>query len=173
MKNSMAIAYSMKKKGKPSSHEDRERQKGQKGVHIQAHNEELGSSKAGDYAYAGYTDEAKDMHESKLEQLKAMPKPNLPMSEGGDVDENDLVDRIMKKRMYSEGGMVANEDGPIADDMDAEYDDLVLDDHLESHYDGKDSGDELGNKELDHEDHDLVERIMKSRAKKDKLPRPL
>lgn len=85
------------------------------------------------------------------------------------------VDRIMKKRhMMSEGGMMANDDGKgaAADHDPNEFDDLVLDDHLSMHETGANSGDELGNEQMDHDNDDIVSRIMKSRAKKDRNPRP-
>lgn len=104
-------------------------------------------------------------------------------------DEQDLVDRIMRKRKglmndfseedrYSEGGKVANQDhGPNENDLAGfdtnAFDDLVLRDDLESTYgDDDNAGDSLGNKQEDEDRNDIVARIMRSRAKKDKLPRP-
>lgn len=161
-----------------------------KGIHEQYDapvGRSMGQSKAGDetrwaQATSGlksstdHNKKAKKEHERVLGEMKSMPKPNL-MAEGGEVDGNmedaDMIARIMHKRkMYSEGGMVANDDEPIADEMPAQYDDLALRDDLESSYTGANSGDELGNKAMDEEDHDVVNRIMKSRAKKDKMPRP-
>ncbi len=70
-----------------------------------------------------------------------------------------------KRKQYSKGGEVANDTPPIADGMEAEYDDLVLDDSLED-----DSG--AGNEKGDSRVHDdMVDRIM-LKKKKDKLPRP-
>lgn len=83
----------------------------------------------------------------------------------------DIVDHIMKKH-YSHGGVVANEDHDMADFHPNQFDDLVLDDHLEEHYTGKNSGDELGNEQEDHDRRDIVHSIMKSRKKKDRLPHP-
>lgn len=77
---------------------------------------------------------------------------------------------VVKK--FSEGGKVANDTSPITDDMPAQYDDLVLRDDLESSYTGENSGDELGNEALDEEEEDLIAKIMKSRSKKDSMPRP-
>ena len=93
------------------------------------------------------------------------------MAEGGEVDDTDMVGRVMRKRM-SKGGMVANDTPPIVDSEPADYDDLALRDDLESSYTGANSGDEIGNKMLDEQDEDLVGRIMRSRAKKDRMPRP-
>ena len=127
-------------------------------------------------------------------------------------NEDDVVDRIMKKRSqdfsgearlahggylqekemyphakgkmfdvsnkYSEGGKVANQehgknDEDLAGFSPNEFDDLVLRDDLESHYgDDDNSGDALGNSGEDERRRDIVARIMASRRKKDKLPRP-
>ena len=105
------------------------------------------------------------------------------MAEGGQITDNeqdsshemDMVGRIMKQRqqMYSEGGRIANEtDVDSAKKMPAQYDDLVLRDDLESSSDGANNGDMLGNEQEDEDRKDIVSRIMKSRAKKDKLPNP-
>lgn len=56
---------------------------------------------------------------------------------------------------YSKGGEVANDSDPIADEMPAEFDDLVLRDDLEEHYTAKNSGDKKGS--------DLVKRAMKKK----------
>lgn len=99
-------------------------------------------------------------------------------AKGGKVEDHthdDMVDRIMCSKgscCYSEGGMVANEKGEGADPLPAEFDDLALRDTLESDYDGTNAGDHLGNAKKDEDERDIVARIMKSRAKKDKLPRP-
>lgn len=113
--------------------------------------------------------------------------------ENQDHDEEalDMVGRIMKQRQqsfakggeahdcmgpgckhYSHGGKVANKDHDIADFEENEFDVLPKEDDLEFHYTGKNSGDELGNEELDEEEQDLVSRIMRSRSKKDRMPNP-
>jgi hypothetical protein len=130
---------------------------------------------------------AREEHEKVLAESRAMPDPKLKgLAEGGFVEDemasgyesmpaedsdDDLVMRIMKKR-YSEGGKVANQDEEITGDMPNEFDVLHLDDDLESSYDGANSGDELGNDQEDEDRKDIVSRIMKSRAKKDRLPNP-
>ncbi len=114
-------------------------------------------------------------HAERLENIKAMPKPNLPMAEGGGVGDKelDMVGRIMKHReCMSQGGVVANSTELMADSEPAEFDDLVLDDHLEGHNSGADDGDDLGDAQEDHDRKDIVSRIMKSRAKGDRMPRP-
>ncbi len=105
------------------------------------------------------------------------PDPFKSADNGGSffgMAHGGRVDRIMKKRMMSEGGMAANDvgEGQEADHDPNQFDDLVLDDHLEEHETGENSGDHLGNEQLEHDEHDIVSRIMKSRAKKDRNPRP-
>lgn len=98
-----------------------------------------------------------------------------------DSMKDTIVDRIMAQRSMgyesearlSKGGMVANEDGPETDSMPNEFDDLVLDDKLESSYgDDNNAGDETGDAQEDDDRQDIVSRIMRSRAKKDRMPRP-
>lgn len=92
---------------------------------------------------------------------------DMMMGSGG------MVDRIMKARCMSKGGMVANDTSrESADQEPNEFDDLVLRDDLDSSYTGADSGDELGNAAEDMDDRDIVARIMKSRKLKDRMPRP-
>jgi len=95
--------------------------------------------------------------------------------EGGHCTEHiggdSAVDRIMAKR-YSQGGRVANDTPPLADSEENDFDDLALRDDLESSYTGKNSGDELGNAHTHEQDEDTISRIMRSRAKKDRMPRP-
>jgi hypothetical protein len=137
----------------------------------------------------GPTTDAEDMHK--------MDEHAVENQEGG--EDEDMVGRIMKQRgksyakggdvdgerhmcsggscqHYSHGGEVSNSDLPIADDMPAQYDDLHLDDKLDddgkAEYTGKNSGDELGDEREDHDREDIVSRIMKSRSKKDRMPRP-
>lgn len=97
-------------------------------------------------------------------------------AKGGEVDhEADMVHRILKK-CYSEGGQVANGGDDdldrMADGAPNNFDDLALRDDLESSYDGDNAGDHLGNEQEDEDRHDIVKRIMKSQAKKDRMPRP-
>jgi hypothetical protein len=73
---------------------------------------------------------------------------------------------------FSHGGKVANSDEEITDDMPAQYDDLHLDDDLSDSDTGANSGDELGDKQEDEDRSDIVSRIMASRKKKDRMPRP-
>lgn len=124
---------------------------------------------------------AKARHRKVLGALRAMPNPKLE-AEGGmiecdescnhpcEVHENDMVDRIMVKRM-SKGGEVANEDMPEADFMQNEFDDLHLRDGLEFSETDANSGDELGDAGEDERRKDRVMRIMMKRTK-DSNPRP-
>ncbi len=97
--------------------------------------------------------------------------PDKAASVSGGYDKGGMVDRIMLK--MSKGGQVANDTmDNRADTKEAQFDDLVLRDDLESDYTGANSGDELGNAAMDENDRDLISRIMRSRAKKDRLPRP-
>lgn len=87
------------------------------------------------------------------------------------------VERIMRKRDeqaqgYSEGGKVANQDEIVAGFDPNEFDDLHLRDDLEFNYTGANSGDEIDNDRENKDREDIVARIMRSRAKKDRMPRP-
>jgi hypothetical protein len=99
----------------------------------------------------------------------------------GMFQDGGLINRVMAKRkMMSEGGKVANRDQGVStesgdellDLKGNEFDDLALRDDLESSYTGANSGDELGNDLEDEDRKDIVARILRSRAKRDKLPRP-
>ena len=135
MKQSLAIAYAMKKRKKMSEGGEME---------------------------SGY---------------EPMPEAHEEHEHKGDMYD-DLVDRIMDHReMMSEGGMVANggddDLDKLADGKPAEFDDLVLDDHLESHYgDDDNAGDALGNKQEDEDRADIISRIMRQRSMKQRNPRP-
>lgn len=178
---SMALKYGMMKK------KNRTGSAGEKGVHPDLEDWGTGArgeSMAGAHVREGgdmHIHQAKDMHRKKLQELKSMDKPDL-MAHGGeaghqsDADDMDMIGRIMHRRAaaMSEGGMIANEgdEGVGADEMPNEFDDMALDDHLEFHDTGANSGDELGNSELDHDESDIVSRIMRSRSKKDRNPSP-
>ena len=101
-----------------------------------------------------------------------MPKGN----ESADMEDADMIARIMHKRkQYSKGGQVANDVGVAeADKLPAEYDDLVLrdDDMGGADETGANEGDELGDAAVDGEEKDLISKIMSSRKKKDRMPRP-
>ncbi len=118
-----------------------------------------GESHAGENA----TNMSKDLHRAKLDEMRSMKKPEL-YAEGGEVEDDGLVARIMRK--MSEGGIISNDSDPMADGESADFDDLVEDDHLEGHYPGSE---ELGNakeEEMEDEDRSMVSRIMRKRSKK-------
>lgn len=109
----------------------------------------------------------------KAKKMAVEPSEKAPVSmEHGERDlephEMDMVERLMRQRdkMYSGGGVVSNEGHGEG------LDDLVQDDHLEEHYTADNSGDKLGNEQESDDREDIISRIMKSRAKKDKMPRP-
>ena len=105
----------------------------------------------------------------EMGEYDPMENPQPKDNEAANMEDADMIARIMHKRkMYSEGGMVANDVGVAeADKLPAEYDDLVLRDELEDAYTGANSGDEDGSTVKD----DPIDRIMMKR-KKDKMPRP-
>lgn len=145
-----------------------------------AYHRDYGGSKSKESAYP------KEIHKKTLNELRSMPKPNIKgLAEGGmltndgyesDSHEEDMVGRIMKQRehMYSEGGRVANDDHAFEAEFEEpnNFDDLSRRDDLEFSYTGKNSGDELGNHQEDMDREDMVARIMRSRAKKDRMPSP-
>lgn len=144
-KQALAIAYSMKKKAKKMA---------------------MGGMASSCTEHCNSPCEVHEQANLPMEHDEAMERTNdAAMAE-------DMVGRIMQKRM-SKGGMVANDTPITAGFKENDFDDLVLRDDLESSYTGKNSGDELGNDQEDEDRKDMVTRIMKSRAKKDRLPNPL
>ncbi len=85
--------------------------------------------------------------------------------------EDDMVGHIMKQRQchYSKGGQVANKISPDAEFEDNDFDDLVLDDTQEGHYPGSQ---EIGDGREDDDRKDMVSMIMRSRKKRDRNPVP-
>lgn len=142
-------------------------------------------------SHKSHSEKAKGEHKRVLREQKSVPKPTSGMSgfaEGGEVEEMgeydptqdpmpkeneaanmedaDMIARIMHKRKeYSKGGMVANDTPPIADSMPADYDVLATSDELE---DDSGAGNEHGDERVSD---DPIDRLMMKR-KKDKLPRP-
>lgn len=124
--------------------------------------EEHGTPDCG-MCYGGKMAEGGMVEEEEETGYGEMPKP---MAED---DEGDMISRIMKRRMMSKGGMVANDTPPEADFDENDFDDLAMRDHLEGHYPGSQ---EIGDAQENDDRRDIVSRIMKSRAKKDRMPRP-
>lgn len=101
-------------------------------------------------------------------------QPMPKMNEAAEHEDMDMIKRIMAQH-FSKGGQVANDVGVAeADELPAEYDDLVLRDNdmSDADYTAANSGDEHGNAAMDERNDDLIARIMASRRKKDRLPRP-
>ncbi len=73
------------------------------------------------------------------------------------MEHGGMVDRIMAKRM--------------PDFAPNEFDELELEPAPSPPHSGGDYGDDLGDEAVDEDEHDLVARIMRSRAKKDRMPR--
>lgn len=149
MSNSMAIAYSMNKKRKKYAD-------------------------GGDVAQP--TASPSPQPETNTDKAqKSIASAFGGFANGGEVKAHDvsdeIVDRIMRKA-FSKGGEVANATPPMADSMPSEFDDLALDDSLHGTNSGAADGDDLGDAEEDHERGDVISRILKSRAKKDRMPRP-
>lgn len=174
-KKSLALAYRMKKKkchggemaegGETAMHED-ELEKGMKKAF-----------KSPGYAEGGFVKEEKEsgyepMPCENCGHMSSHAVENQSVGMEEEMDD-DMIGHIMKKlKHYSEGGKVSNEDEPVVDSEEAEYDDLEKDDDLKEHYTGKNSGDEIGDEQEDEDQRDTVSQIMKSRKKKDKMPRP-
>lgn len=202
MSKAFAIACSMKKRAKKmakggdvkGAHESI--MKGDAGTSV------AGANISG-HGYGNNPDTAKRIHKEKLAELKSMPKPNIKgLAHGGEVDEEasgyvmhpededmhnsaamhkdeemdneDMVGKILRKRMLSKGGEVANNDHEFEAEFHEpdNFDDLTLRDGLEEHYTGANSGDELSDAQEDKDRNDIVKKIMSSLAKKDRMPRP-
>lgn len=134
---SLAIAYATKRRGKKMAH-------------------------GGD---VGHPIGAEYEHEEEMEP--AGHEAGESAHEEAMEHSSDMIARIMHKHhKYSQGGMVANDVGVAeADKEPAEFDDLVLDDHLEGEQP------EDSNEHGEHVSDDPIDRIMMKR-KKDKMPRP-
>lgn len=94
------------------------------------------------------------------------------MAQGGMVGEEsdahmeDMVGRILKQsqKMYSKGGMVANDEHSFEEEFHQpnDFDDLALRDELEFSETGANSGDHLGNEGEDKRRKDIVSKVMAS-----------
>jgi hypothetical protein len=117
------------------------------------------------------------------DKLKSMGM-DIFKAEGGEIEsfeheeEADPANEMIKRIMMAKGGVVERDGGEdklseMADSDPNEFDDMALDDHLDdATYTGENSGDEHGDAQEDHDRADIISRIMKSRAKKDRLPNP-
>jgi hypothetical protein len=114
-------------------------------------------------------------------EAKKAPMPESAQDDGeqGGQDplhEMDMVTRIMHKRYpehFAEGGEVKDEE-PTAGFESNDFDELDRDppETAEADDTGANSGDEIGDEQEDDDRKDIVSRIMKSRAKKDRNPSP-
>ena len=144
-----------------------------------------------DLGQHGATEVGPEGATSDAEDMDRLVSHDVENQFGAQDEDEDMVGRIMKQRTqsfakggmahkmphrYSEGGRVSNQDREITSDMPNEFDDLHLDDHLGDDgvvdYTGANSGDEIGDAQEDADREDIIARIMKSRAKKDRLPNP-
>lgn len=132
-----------------------------------------GMSKAGEHARYGELHKARDLHLGVLTTLEGEKKRDRKyLAEGGEVSDDDgsdgIVDRIMKR--FAKGGAVE----PVADFEKNDFDvmDTEMDPGTDADYTGANSGDEIGDEQEDDDRKDIVGRIMKSRSKRDRMPRP-
>jgi hypothetical protein len=123
-----------------------------------------------------------DSHESHMDH-PVMNQAGDEDEGAGDMDSiHPMVRRIMMgmAKGYSQGGMVANEDQgesaskpvQMAKDKPNEFDDLAINDALEFKSTGANAGDENDDARENEDRNDIVSRIMKSRAKKDRMAVP-
>lgn len=133
-KQALAIAYSMKRKKKMAS-----------GGTVQSGDSTMNYAKGGNIPpYCG----------PEYDNMEQSSRSN--MAQGGSVDSMMEVECPSCNHKFSHGGMVANDDEPIADSIPANFDYLALRDNLEGHYTGENSGDEDGMP-------DVVKRAMKKK----------
>lgn len=192
---SMAIKYAMKKKmakgGEAGVHAPHKSSVGggkgesEAGDHTRWAQAERTSGNAGQASARNMM--AKRSHQKVLGELHSMKgKDRTNLADGGEVkpddddddstDESafvnasyakgDMVDKIMAKRMAKGGDVTADAESNDFDVLDE------MGEHHEADYTGANSGDGFGNAEMDENDRDLISRIMRSRAKKDSMPRP-
>lgn len=142
-KQSVAIAYAMQRKGKKKAH-------------------------GGYMADGGFIEE-----EEEKSGYRPLPHEQPEMNERAEEEDDDMIGQIMreKRKMYSEGGRVANQehgqdDEDLAGFSPNEFDDLVLDDDLDQHYTGANSGDEIGNAREDEDQDDMIRQIMREKKMK-------
>jgi hypothetical protein len=157
-KQSLAIAYSMRKKHAADG--------GEMCAHGGPEHCAMGC-----YAQGG---DAKDWTPERGK--KAMPNPKL-MAEGGMLTDDgyqssedglDMIGRIIARHM-SKGGRVANDTPITAGFKPNDFDDLAMRDDLESTYTGANSGDEDGS-ELNQDEEDLISRVMRKRKQRNPVP---
>jgi hypothetical protein len=104
-----------------------------------------------------------------LSKSRDLMAPEASSEEQDDSHEEDMVGRIMKMRQQA-----FSKGGMVANEAESNRDTdyLATDDDLEFNYTGSNSGDMLGDAREDQDRKDIVARIMASRRKKDRLPNP-
>lgn len=194
MSNSLALAYAMKRRGKKMAMGGQIKDNYQH-EHDDVDGGTIGSMKEQKSGFVDHEGDVKRPDKMAMEEDDRMLNQHGEIEEGpqgtayaeggfiednkqSDAHEMDMVGRIMKQRqmMYSKGGMVANggEDDldKMADGRPNNFDDLALRDDMEYSYTGANSGDELDDARENADRADIISRIMASRRKKDKMPRP-
>jgi hypothetical protein len=123
-------------------------------------------TRIGKFATGGFVEEEKASGYPESEYVQADEPAEMigQNAHGGMIeDDDDLIDRIMKSRKGE----------PVADFEQNDFDELdQTSAGHEADYTGENSGDEDGDAAEDEDRRDIVSRIMKSRAKKDRMPRP-
>lgn len=114
--------------------------------------------------HGGMMAEGGMVEEEEASGYQAPPRPEA------DEGEEGIVDRIMKR--FAKGGAVEQDTPVMADFEDNDFDVLPGMEDTEADETGKNSGDEIGDEQEDDDRKDIVSRIMKSRSKKDRMPRP-
>ncbi len=175
LKQSLAIAYAMKRKAKKMAGGGFVQGEEASGYHSMPEEHEMHNESA-------MMEDDKDLNQHEVMAHAGMPEehevdvqmeaPKDDFSEEDRLAYGDVVGRIMHRRM-SEGGKVANATPPDAEFESNEFDDLVKDDDLHSTYGQDDNaGDALGNAQEDEDRRDIVARIMRQRSMKQHNPRP-
>lgn len=185
LKQSLAIAYAVKKRGKKMAHGGMMTDDGYQSECDEHCNHPGEAHPKAEYMEPHEGDHKRPNHMAIEQDDKMLNQhgddeigpEGEHMAEGGFIGshqsmahDEDMVGRIMKKRqhMYSKGGMVSNDDHPFEYEFETpdQFDDLVLDDHLESKGTDNERGNMYGS---DHKDP--VATVMMKR-KKQHNPRP-
>ncbi len=175
MNKSLAIAYAMKKKSKKMAY----------GGHV-------ADEAKREAQYDLDDNEAHMVVPMTFEESDKRREQDDPMIHPEAYKSGGMIDRIMSKRkMMASGGMIEHKDihhpgavernegmdelSHMADGKENDFDFLTTGDHElddSTTNSGEADGDFLGNKQEDEDRSDIISRIMKSRAKKDRMPRP-
>ncbi len=174
LKQSLAIAYAMKRRGKKMADGGFVREEEESGYRPMPMEHPKMDRRAEE-------EDDRRLNQHGMYEVGAGGMAHGGMMDGyqDDSDDMDMIDHIMRQKSdcYSEGGRVANQEhGPDDNDMadfePNEFDDMVKDDDLSSSYTGANSGDEIGNEQEDEDQHDMIGMIMRERGKKDRMPIP-